>query len=130
VQTASLLAVHIALGKKPAPHVVHVSQLVWPCMSWNVPAVQPGHDDAPDVPLAVPTGHWLQTVDPEEEEKLPAAHDEHVVAPLPAWNVPAAHDEHDELPLALLNVPAVHVAHVVDPVPDAAVPALQLEQDV
>src|SRR5689334_20061245 len=129
-QTASLLAVHIVLGKKPVPQVVQLSQLVWPCMSWNVPAAQPGHDDEPTVPLAVPTGHWLQTVEPGDEEKLPAVHDEHVVEPDPDWNVPAAHDEHDELPLTLLNVPAVHEVQPVDPMPGAAVPALQLEHDV
>lgn len=64
-------------------------------MSWNVPEVQPGHEVAPEAPLAVPAAQELQTVAAGAEEKLPGTHEEHVVAPLDPWNAPGLQLAHD-----------------------------------
>jgi hypothetical protein len=70
-QTASLLAVHMAVSKKPGPQVEHVSHVAPPVMSWNVPAVQLVHVVCPAAPWNVPAAQSLHVLWPARAANVP-----------------------------------------------------------
>lgn len=102
--------------KKPAPHARHWEEPT----GEKYPAAQVTHaekDMAPSAPFAVPAGHAVQLMLPNEDVKNPGRQAEHaaeLIAPKVELALPGGQERHvrDELaPTDALHVPIPHAKH-------------------